>query len=126
MLSRMKHLRMHISDSSKGPIDFGPPWGLYMKIEEAQEMMRKVYWDRDMKRGVKRTLQRTEEELAELSSAILDNEGTQAIENEIADVFAWLCSVANLVEVDVSDAFYKKYTDACSKCKQSPCTCPDE
>ncbi|MGY5879560.1 MAG: MazG nucleotide pyrophosphohydrolase domain-containing protein [Candidatus Thorarchaeota archaeon] len=97
-----------------------------MKIEEAQEMMRKVYWDRDMKRGVKRTLQRTEEELAELSSAILDNEGTQAIENEIADVFAWLCSVANLVEVDVSDAFYKKYTDACSKCKQSPCVCPDE
>jgi NTP pyrophosphatase (non-canonical NTP hydrolase) len=97
-----------------------------MKIEDAQEMMRRVYWDRDNERGVKGTLKRTFEELTELSSAILENDGPQAVEDEIADVFAWLCSVANLVEVDVSKAFYKKYTDACSKCKQSPCVCPDE
>ncbi|TFF86654.1 nucleotide pyrophosphohydrolase [Candidatus Thorarchaeota archaeon] len=97
-----------------------------MRIEEAQEMMRRIYLERDTIRGVKKTLQRTFEELAELSSAILENEGSKAVEDEIADVFAWLCSVANLVEVDVSQAFYKKYTDACSKCKQSPCICPDE
>jgi len=97
-----------------------------MKIEEAQEMMREVYWDRDRARGVKGTLQRTQEELAELSAAILEKEGTNAIEDEIADVFAWLCSLANLMDIDVSKAFYKKYADACSKCKQSPCTCPDE
>ncbi len=97
-----------------------------MKIEEAQEMMRKVYWDRDRARGVNETLQRTREELAELSAAILEREGTKAIEDEIADVFAWLCSLANLLDIDVSEVFYKKYTDACSKCKQSPCTCPDE
>lgn len=97
-----------------------------MKIEDAQEMMRKVYWDRDRARGVEGTLQRTREELAELSAAILENEGTNAIEDEIADVFAWLCSLANLMNIDVSKAFYKKYSDACSKCKHSPCTCPDE
>ncbi|MGY5871956.1 MAG: MazG nucleotide pyrophosphohydrolase domain-containing protein [Candidatus Thorarchaeota archaeon] len=97
-----------------------------MKIEDAQEMMRKVYWDRDKKRGVEGTLQRTREEFAELSAAILEIEGTKAIEEEMADVFAWLCSLANLLDLDVSEAFYNKYTDACSKCKQSPCTCPDE
>jgi len=97
-----------------------------MKIEEAQEMMREVYWDRDRARGVKGTLQRTQEELAELGTAILEKEGTKAIEDEVADVFAWLCSLANLLDVNVSEAFYKKYTDACSKCKQSPCTCSDE
>ncbi len=97
-----------------------------MKIEEAQEMMREVYWNRDRARGVKGTLHRTQEELAELGAAILDKEGTKAIEEEIADVFAWLCSLANLLNVDVSEAFYRKYTDACSKCKQSPCACPDE
>ena len=97
-----------------------------MKIEEAQEMMRKVYWERDKARGVKGTLQRTQEELAELSTAILQSEGTKAIEDEFADVFAWLCSLANLLDVDVAEAFYKKYTDACSKCEQSPCTCPNE
>ena len=124
----MKHLHINIYDlgkSGKGPISFGPPWGFHMKIEEAQEMMRKVYWERDKARGVKETLQRTEEELAELGVAILEIEGIKAIENEIADVFAWLCSLANLLEVDVSTAFYNKYPDVCSKCKQSPCTCPD-
>jgi len=97
-----------------------------MKIEEAQEMMREVYWDRDRARGVNGTLQRTREELAELSTAILEREGAEAIEDEIADVFAWLCSLANLLDIDVSEAFYKKYTNACSKCKQSPCTCLDD
>ena len=97
-----------------------------MKIEEAQEMMRKVYWDRDRARGINGTLQRTRDELAELSAAILEREGTKAIEDEFADVFAWLCSLANLLDIDVSEAFYKKYTDACSKCEQSPCTCPNE
>ncbi len=97
-----------------------------MKIEEAQEMMRKVYWGRDRARGVNGTLQRTQEELAELSTAILESEGTKAIEDEIADVFAWLCSLANLLDIDVAEAFYKKYTDACSKCRQSPCTCAEE
>ena len=97
-----------------------------MKIEDAQEMMRKVYWDRDKKRGIDGTLQRTREELAELSAEILQMDSSKAIEDEIADVFAWLCSLANLLDVNVSKAFYKKYTDACSKCKHSPCTCPNE
>ena len=97
-----------------------------MKIEDAQEMMRKVYWERDKKRGVERTIQRTEEELVELSAAILKKEGVKAIEDEVADVFAWLCSLANLLDIDVAEAFYNKYPDACSKCRQSPCTCPDE
>ncbi|TFH03115.1 MAG: nucleotide pyrophosphohydrolase [Candidatus Thorarchaeota archaeon] len=96
-----------------------------MKIEEAQKMMRKVYWDRDKNRGVEGTLLRTQEELNELSAAILEKEGNNAIEEEIADVFAWLCSLANLLDIDVSEAFYKKYTNACSKCYQNPCTCPD-
>ena len=97
-----------------------------MKIKEAQEMMREVYLDRDRTRGVKGTLLRTQEELAELSAAILENDGTKAIEEEIADVFAWLCSLANLLDIDVSDAFYRKYPNACSKCKQNPCDCPNE
>ena len=95
-----------------------------MRIEDAQEMMRRVYLERDRARGVKGTLQRTEEELAELSKAVLQGDNTAALEEEVADVFAWLCSLANLLTIDVSDAFYKKYTDTCSKCRQSPCSCP--
>ncbi|MFW9792729.1 MAG: MazG nucleotide pyrophosphohydrolase domain-containing protein [Candidatus Thorarchaeota archaeon] len=95
-----------------------------MDIKEAQEMMRRIYLERDRARGVLETLSRTLDELQELKEAIQNKSPESAIEDEIADVFAWLCSVANLLDIDVSGAFYKKYSDVCSKCKRSPCECP--
>ncbi len=94
-----------------------------MDIEEAQEMMRRIYFERDRARGVKGTLKRTIDELEELREAIQSNDSKSAIADEVADVFAWLCSLANLLEIDVSEVFYNKYRDACSKCKRSPCDC---
>ena len=96
-----------------------------MKIEEAQEMMRKIYLERDRARGIEGTLKRTFEELEELREAIQNKDTELAISEEVADVFAWLCSLANLLEIDVANAFYKKYSDTCSKCKESPCVCPE-
>ena len=95
-----------------------------MDIEEAQEMMRKIYLERDRTRGVVGTLDRTLDELEELREAI-QNEDSDEISDEIADVFAWLCSLANLLDIDLSKALYKKYSDVCSKCKKSPCDCPE-
>ena len=97
-----------------------------MDIEEAQEMMRKIYLVRDRARGIGGTLTRTFDELEELREAIENKESTTTIADEVADVFAWLCSLANLLEIDVSDAFYKKYSNVCSKCKKSPCDCPSD
>ena len=94
-----------------------------MKIEEAQDMMRKIYLERDRARGVEGTLMRTFDELEELREAIASKNSIPAIADEFADVFAWLCSLANLLEIDVSEAFYKKYSNVCSKCKKSPCEC---
>ena len=96
-----------------------------MDIKEAQEMMRRIYLERDRARGVEGTLKRTYEELDELQEAIKNKGSTHAIADEFADVFAWLCSLANLLEIDVSDAFFKKYNNTCSKCKKSPCICPE-
>jgi NTP pyrophosphatase (non-canonical NTP hydrolase) len=96
-----------------------------MKIEDAQEMMQKIYFERDRARGISGTLQRTSEELNELREAIRHGKDVSSIEEEVADVFAWLCSLANLLDIDISEAFYNKYTDACSKCKNSPCICPE-
>ncbi len=95
-----------------------------MNIEEAQEMMRKIYLERDRARGVEGTLKRTFDELEELREVIQNEDTELAISEEVADVFAWLCSLANLLEIDVANAFYKKYSDTCSKCKESPCVCP--
>ena len=87
--------------------------------------MRRIYLERDRARGVEGTLTRTFDELKELRDAIENKESTTTIADEVADVFAWLCSLANLLEIDVSDAFYKKYSNVCSKCKNSPCDCPE-
>ncbi|MHA2047296.1 MAG: MazG nucleotide pyrophosphohydrolase domain-containing protein [Candidatus Thorarchaeota archaeon] len=95
-----------------------------MDIEEAQEMMRRIYLERDRTRGVVGTLDRMLDELEELREAI-QNDDSNEIADEIGDVFAWLCSLANLLDIDLSKALYKKYSDVCSKCKKSPCDCPE-
>jgi NTP pyrophosphatase (non-canonical NTP hydrolase) len=96
-----------------------------LKIEEAQDMMRRIYLERDRARGIEGTLKRTFEELDELKEAIENKGSAQALSDEFADVFAWLCSLGNLLEVDISDAFFNKYNNSCSKCKKSPCVCPE-
>lgn len=94
-----------------------------MDIKEAQEMMRRIYLERDRARGVIGTLERTLDELEELREAILKNDSASILD-EMGDVFAWLCSLANLLETDLSEALFNKYSDVCSKCKKSPCDCP--
>ena len=72
-------------------IDAGLFGGSLLKIEEAQEMMRKIYLERDRARGVEGTLRRTFDELEELRDAIENKEVTTTVADEVADVFAWLC-----------------------------------
>jgi NTP pyrophosphatase (non-canonical NTP hydrolase) len=96
-----------------------------MRIEEAQEMMRRIYLDRDRARGLPGTLDRTIEEMEELKDALLGEYSLESVKEEVADVFAWLCSLANLLEIDIAAAFFSKYSNVCSKCHKSPCRCPE-
>ena len=96
-----------------------------MDTKEAQDLMRRIYLEHDKARGQERTLLRTFQELGELSDAILREKGQDAISDEFADVFAWLCSLANLFEIDLSEALLKKYNNACSRCRKAPCECTD-
>ncbi|MFX0108102.1 MAG: MazG nucleotide pyrophosphohydrolase domain-containing protein [Candidatus Hodarchaeota archaeon] len=96
-----------------------------MDTKDAQDLMRRIYLKRDKARGLERTLLRTFHELGELSDAILREKGQEAVSDEVADVFAWLCSLANLLEIDLSEALLKKYNNACSRCGSVPCECAD-
>ncbi len=87
--------------------------------------MKRIYLDKDKERGVQGTLLRTFEELGELSEAIAGGK-REDIKEEIADVFAWLCSLANLLDVDLTDTLLGKYKGACSKCGKAPCVCEQE
>ena len=97
-----------------------------MDTKEAQDLIRRIYLERDKDRGMERTLLRTFQELAELSDAISKDRGMESIENEVADVFAWVISIANLLEIDLGDALLNKYNNACSRCGKTPCECLDD
>ena len=79
-----------------------------LTVKQAQELMRKYYFQRDSSRGLYATFTWFVEEVGELAEAILDN-NKPAIEEELADVLAWLLSIANILGIDVERAFKKKY-----------------
>lgn len=93
-----------------------------MYISEFQEMMRRLYFHRDSERGVEKTFEWLVEEVAELGEALKTSD-RKALENEFADVIAWLASLANITNVDLEKASIGKYDNKCPKCKHSPCQC---
>jgi NTP pyrophosphatase (non-canonical NTP hydrolase) len=93
-----------------------------MHIREFQEMMRRLYFHRDSKRGVEGTYNWLKDELEELGEALEGNDREEA-EKEFADVIAWLASLANIAGIDLENAAINKYNGKCPKCQQSPCQC---
>ena len=93
-------------------------------ISEFQEMMKQTYFHRDKKRGVHATLLWMTSELGEMLNAFLKKDRSQ-IGAEAADVFAWLCSVCNLLNVDLEEVSLDKYGAGCPRCRESPCICED-
>lgn len=79
-----------------------------MNIRKAQELIKSNYYERDEVRGLYSTFTWFIEEVGELADSIIKMD-KRALEEEIADVFAWLLSIANLVGVDLEEAFMKKY-----------------
>ena len=79
-----------------------------MTIREFQDFIRKKYYARDSQRGTSGTFLWFVEEVGELASALGGDAG-HGKEEEFADVFAWLCTLANINDVDLQTAI-EKYT----------------
>lgn len=93
-----------------------------MQIHEFQELMKHLYFKRDSERGVVGTFDWLVDEVAELGEELKKSD-REATEKEFADVFAWLSSLANIMNIDLEKAALKKYNYKCPKCKLSPCAC---
>jgi NTP pyrophosphatase (non-canonical NTP hydrolase) len=91
-------------------------------MKNFQEIIRETYYGKDKKRGVARTFQWLVEEMGELSKALREGK-RDFLEEEFADVVAWLASLANLVEISLEDVAMKRYGEGCPKCKKIPCQC---
>ncbi len=79
-----------------------------MRIGEFQRLIAEKYKKRDQKRGIPATFMWFIEEVGELATA-LAQKSQRNKEEEFADVFAWLCTLANISDVDLEKAC-KKYT----------------
>ena len=93
-----------------------------MHTREFQDMMRRIYFHRDSERGAIGTFDWLMEEVEELGEA-LKEKNLKAMEDEFADVLAWLASLANVVNIDLEKAAIAKYSNRCPKCGQTPCKC---
>ncbi len=95
-----------------------------VSLADFQQLIRDMYFRKDAERGVDGTFMWLMEEIGELASALRDGTHEDKSE-EFADVLAWLATIANVAEVDLSEAIHKKYGSGCPGCGQFVCTCPD-
>lgn len=83
-----------------------------VQIREFQALIRKLYMAKDSKRGLDKTFIWFIEEVGELAELIrAESPDKEKLEEELADVFAWLVSIANLLGIDMEKAVRRKYVE---------------
>ncbi|MCX5652194.1 MAG: nucleotide pyrophosphohydrolase [Planctomycetota bacterium] len=84
-----------------------------MQIAEFQKLIRDRYYATDSARGAPATYLWFVEEVGELAHAIANRErgkpDQENLEEEFADVIAWLATLANICGVDLEKAIHAKY-----------------
>ncbi len=87
-----------------------------------QRLIREMYGAKDEARGDAATFLWLTEEFGELATAL--RSGTpEELALEMADVLAWLATLANIRGIDLEAAVRAKYGRDCPGCHASPCVC---
>ena len=94
-------------------------------LDDFQRLIRNMYHEKYVARGVDGTFMWLMEEVGELAAALREGTHQDQME-EFADVLAWLSTIANVVDVDLSEAVTAKYGNGCPGCGALVCTCPNE
>jgi NTP pyrophosphatase (non-canonical NTP hydrolase) len=94
-----------------------------MDLNKYQQIIEKIYFEKDSKRGLEKTFNWLVEEIGEFSRAIRKKD-KKRIREEFADCLAWLLSVGSILGIDAEDAM-AKYRDGCPKCSDTPCRCDE-
>lgn len=93
-----------------------------MTVREFQELIERLYFEKDNGRGMESTFMWLTEEVGELSRA-LRRGSREELEGEFADCAAWLTTLASIAGVDLEAALQRKYGGGCPKCHATPCVC---
>ena len=78
-------------------------------LGEFQKLIERLYYEKDNARGIAGTYMWFQEEVGELTRAIRRKHDRENLEEEFADVLAWLVSLASLHGIDIEQAALRKY-----------------
>lgn len=87
------------------PEDESPP----LTIKQFQNLIRDRYYATDVTRGTPGTWLWFSEEVGELARALARGDDRENLAEEFADVLAWLCTLANINDIDLAAAVRGKY-----------------
>lgn len=94
-----------------------------MTIQDFQKQIEAIYYTRDAARGVPLTFTWFVEEVGELAKEIRKQpHDMERLREELADVLAWLATLASLLDIELEDAA-QIYAKGCPKCNATPCSC---
>ena len=96
-----------------------------ISLADFQELIRTMYLEKDVARGIDGTFMWLIEEVGELAAALRDGSHEEKL-GEFADVLAWLTTIANVAGVDLNEAVQQKYGAGCPGCGQYICRCSDD
>jgi NTP pyrophosphatase (non-canonical NTP hydrolase) len=102
-----------------------PPNAGAVSLADFQQLIRDMYLEKDVARGIDGTFMWLMEEVGELAAALRQGTLEDKME-EFADVLAWLTTIANVAGVDLSAAVTQKYGAGCPGCGHWTCRCADE
>ena len=96
-----------------------------MTVAEFQRRIDALYGAKDRGRGLEGTFMWFTEEVGELSRGLRRGVKGAPLEEEFADVLAWLATLASIAGVDLEAAALAKYGAGCPRCGATPCGCPE-
>jgi NTP pyrophosphatase (non-canonical NTP hydrolase) len=93
-----------------------------MQLAEVQQFIETMYGSKDSERGIDGTFMWFMEEVGELAASLRGND-REHLALEFADVLAWLVTLANIAQIDLTQALHQKYGTGCPGCGQLICQC---
>ena len=93
-------------------------------LADFQRLIREMYLEKDLARGIDGTFMWLMEEVGELAGALRSGTHEDRL-GEFADVLAGLATIANVAGVDLTEAVTRKYGSGCPVCCGLVCTCAD-
>jgi NTP pyrophosphatase (non-canonical NTP hydrolase) len=93
-------------------------------LGDFQRLIREMYYEKDVARGIDGTFMWLMEEVGELAAALRSGTHEERA-GEFADVLAWLATIANVAGVDLTAAIAAKYGSGCPGCGKLVCVCAD-